>query len=223
MLRNSIEVLTAMMYGLDSDGVELFFSSRPRKPYTHLKEPGQFVEKLLAHPPVTTPFTPSLGGSIIPALKEIFHRIDTGEYKRKMTLLVFTDGVWPGILQEGLVFNIISTQLMEWYGQPLTREMLDTRNLSIQFIGFGDDPVGIKRLQELDDDLKYRNGIELPDIIDYEPATGDVYKMIIGSLNEELDNNATGTELDHPPETTEPTSEAPAETWSPPDYNQQAS
>ncbi|KAI0515371.1 kinase-like domain-containing protein [Xylaria bambusicola] len=59
--------------------------------------------------------------------------------------------------------------------------------LSIQFVRFGEHPVGKRRLQWLDDELKYH----IPDqwdIVDTTPHTGSVWKMLIGATSEWEDN-----------------------------------
>ncbi|KAI4643857.1 hypothetical protein J4E93_006870 [Alternaria ventricosa] len=62
------------------------------------------------------------------------------------------------------------------------------QHVGIQFIRFGDDPIGKQRLEYLDNDnLKH---YEVPgDIVDTEPSTGNVFKMLLASTDPSWDND----------------------------------
>lgn len=84
---------------------------------------------------------------------------------------------------------------------PIIRLMDSLRDardhqVGISFIQFGNDDVGTRRLRFLDDSLKDRYNI--PDIIDYEPANGNVLKMLLGSINKwwDDDNDVKGNEAE---------------------------
>ncbi|KAI1150545.1 hypothetical protein F4825DRAFT_426334 [Nemania diffusa] len=62
--------------------------------------------------------------------------------------------------------------------------------LSIQFIRFGEDSVGMRRLSWLDDNIQDMVGGW--DIVDTTPHEGDVSKMLIGSKSERTDNQEDG-------------------------------
>ncbi|KAK7746979.1 hypothetical protein SLS53_002167 [Cytospora paraplurivora] len=113
---------------------------------------------------------------------------------RPISIYVLTNGVWN------------STQATSTCGADgpilqLIREIKD-RNLrrdqvSIQFIRFGNDETGIKRLTYLDDALMKDTGL---DIVDHKASTSDVWSMLVGSLDEETDlfeGTAEGAPEDH--------------------------
>ncbi|ROV89219.1 hypothetical protein VMCG_09900 [Cytospora schulzeri] len=103
---------------------------------------------------------------------------------RPTSIYILTNGVWNSspAARDGV------------YGadrplRQLIRELQD-RNLhksqvSIQFIRFGNDATGIRRLTSLDDDL----GKEFQDfdIVDHKDSTGGVWPMLVGSLDEGVD------------------------------------
>ncbi|KAK3365510.1 hypothetical protein B0T24DRAFT_636000 [Lasiosphaeria ovina] len=109
--------------------------------------------------------------------------------KKKLTLIILTDGVWPGISKKETVANEIIRALEKWQDKVPLKEQLGSRGLSIQFVRFGDDPKAIEILDWMDNELSTMNGEQLPDIIDHEPATGNIYKMILGSLDSRYDED----------------------------------
>ncbi|VUC31584.1 unnamed protein product [Clonostachys rosea] len=77
-----------------------------------------------------------------------------GNDPKKTTLLVFTDGVWNSSREDGVmgadapIESLIKHMKQSDIGRP---------NISIQFLRFGSEPVGIRRLESLDDDLGKRH------------------------------------------------------------------
>ncbi|KAJ8131241.1 hypothetical protein O1611_g2385 [Lasiodiplodia mahajangana] len=105
---------------------------------------------------------------------------------RGVNVYIFTDGVWgsrqpPDILSKeaGGVENVIRTAVQRLQAANKWRTFF-----SIQFIGFGDNPIGRGRMQFLDDTSN--SGW---DIVDSTPHNGDVVKMILGATNQDLDNS----------------------------------
>ncbi|KAH7063887.1 hypothetical protein BKA63DRAFT_428685 [Paraphoma chrysanthemicola] len=113
------------------------------------------------------------------------------------SIYVFTDGKWHG--EDDSLCGIPA--LIE----SVTRKISLRGTLGIQFIQFGNDEVGTRRLKELDDGLQ-KLGIMyvcLPkrgstftnskarDIIDTEPHDGNVYKMLLGPRSETWDKVST--------------------------------
>ncbi|KAI0465833.1 kinase-like domain-containing protein [Xylaria cf. heliscus] len=102
-------------------------------------------------------------------------------------IYILTDGVWepnpiPGCHDEaGGVDNAIATVIKSIRGLRLPRTFL-----SIQFIRFGRNPDGIRRLRWLDDGIKHRMGGW--DIVDTTFHEGSVRKMLIGPKNTNVDN-----------------------------------
>ncbi|KAI1320595.1 kinase-like domain-containing protein [Xylariaceae sp. FL0255] len=105
-----------------------------------------------------------------------------------INVYVFTNGVWENANEDtgnergGAVQHAIKSIIKTLKEQDRPRTFL-----SIQFIRFGESEVGSKRLQWLDDDLKF----EIPDewdIVDTTPHNGNVWKMIIGATSAYEDN-----------------------------------
>jgi hypothetical protein len=102
--------------------------------------------------------------------------------KPPVNIYILTDGVWsPG--QHCL--STIQQHITSVVNHLVTTGKL--QHVGIQFIRFGDDETGKERLDILDNDgLKH---YEVPiDIVDTEPSTGDVFKMILGSTDPSWDN-----------------------------------
>ncbi|CAG9962894.1 unnamed protein product [Clonostachys byssicola] len=70
--------------------------------------------------------------------------------QKKTTVLVFTDGVWNPSIENGLlsVNGPIESLIKHMKEKDIPRP-----DIAIQFIRFGSDPVGIRRLESLDDEL----------------------------------------------------------------------
>src|SRR3569833_1791089 len=83
-------------------------------------------------------------------------------YKRKLTLIVLPDGIWPNIGWKRTVANRIVTFLETWDDKSELKKMLRKRGLSIQFIQLGDDPDARAELENMDDSLMSSVGVKLP-------------------------------------------------------------
>lgn len=95
-----------------------------------------------------------------------------------VSIYVLTDGVWePGDEWISRVIRPI---------KKLIASGMQKGNLGIQFIQFGSHTVGTERLQMLDDKLK-EYGVE-EDFIDTEPSTGNIFKMLLGSIDDAADH-----------------------------------
>ncbi|EXJ79744.1 serine/threonine protein kinase [Capronia epimyces CBS 606.96] len=182
-----LETLTLKLAGLDEDGLDLVFTigeefninnarransaARFQKAMQEMtpKDPGDADEEFLR-----TDMTAVLGRVFDEYLKTDRHKA--------MTLLILTDGLWLGSVKEDVVEKKIADFVKEL-------NSMEPRRFSIEFIRFGDDRTAIKRLEALDNAMEDRYGIE--DIIDTEPWTGRVRKMIVGSIleGEDLDEN----------------------------------
>ncbi|KAJ9603081.1 hypothetical protein H2200_012376 [Cladophialophora chaetospira] len=103
---------------------------------------------------------------------------------RPISLYIFTDGKWqPGNHQLAEVGSAIK-RLVDF----LEVNGFQQRMAGIQFIQFGNDPVGTERLQWLDEVLPSDRGLAR-DICDTTPANGNVWKMLLGSINSYWDGD----------------------------------
>ncbi|KAI1429688.1 kinase-like domain-containing protein [Xylaria sp. FL1777] len=131
-----------------------------------------------------------LGGVVKKALapSSRFDRLRSRQI-RGVSVYVFTNGVWedrrsrdgssPG--EAGGVENAIKTAVKSLQDANRMRPFL-----SIQFISFGDDPEGRRRMRWLDDGIKtITNGW---DIVDTTHHTESVSKMIIGATSASVDD-----------------------------------
>jgi hypothetical protein len=83
---------------------------------------------------------------------------------KKQTIIILTDGVWSGMSIETTVDVYIKTAFHMLRDLHRDLGLLDPgqdpnrlsviRPVTIQFIRFGNDPIGTERLRRLDDDLK---------------------------------------------------------------------
>ncbi|KAL8855594.1 MAG: hypothetical protein Q9178_007786 [Gyalolechia marmorata] len=124
---------------------------------------------------------------------------------RKLTLIIMTDGIWAGMGNNQHAVNDIIVNFIHDL-EAVIGNLVD-RPVSIEFIQFGDDPEATYRLRRLDTDMKWKG---IPDIIDTEPASGDVNKMLLGSFVEEYDDEDEDGQLQDPKTPPEQTA-SPAE------------
>ncbi|KAJ0103838.1 uncharacterized protein J7T55_000466 [Diaporthe amygdali] len=113
--------------------------------------------------------------------------------KKKLTLIILTDGIWSGVRNKGTVKGGIVHAVERAQNQGALRKQIGERGLSIQFVRFGHDEEAIAKLEHMDNNLEDTDGQPLPDIIDHEPADGNIFKMILGSLDSKYDDDDTQT------------------------------
>ncbi|KAL9620221.1 MAG: hypothetical protein Q9160_005230 [Pyrenula sp. 1 TL-2023] len=103
---------------------------------------------------------------------------------RPISLYVLTDGLWqPGNWQRNMVARVIQ-RMVEHLEAIRAKEKM----IGIQFIRFGDHEVGKERLRWLDAELKPALGLAR-DICDTTSADGNVWKMLLGSINPYWDDD----------------------------------
>ncbi|KAH6661990.1 hypothetical protein B0J14DRAFT_311898 [Halenospora varia] len=195
-IRELVAVMVALLYGQDDNGMELYFTSSAKKfgPFT---EPYQFVEKINEmrpnRPRRNLPKHGDMGqeiensDDIREVLFDILNLVGKGMYRRKLTLIIFTDGVWKDINDKRTVAHGIANRLQIWEDKPALKQMVEARDISLQFVQFGDDWQATEEFKYLDNDLTKPDGTPLPDIIDVEHASGNIKKMILGSLSDVWD------------------------------------
>ncbi|OCL07958.1 hypothetical protein AOQ84DRAFT_377203 [Glonium stellatum] len=188
-----LETLVMKLAGLDDDGLDLLFTIGEDHNIDNAKgiyAPSRFKKAMEAARPAE-PTSPGLRDKtdMAATLGEIFDEY-LRNHKKKMTLIILTDGIWEGSVRPKSVENKIASFLRQLLKSLGTME---DRRFSIEFISFGNDEKGMLRLHRLDDELERE--FKIPDIIDTEPWTGSVNKMILGSLREDLDEIPTGPVL----------------------------
>ncbi|KAF2971549.1 hypothetical protein GQX73_g1986 [Xylaria multiplex] len=197
-VKNTANALTYILKTVDPDGLEIHMASS-RKPlkckdrgalfdrsgYFYQNQPRQGLKTC----PMETVLSDILEAAMEKALtptSRLGRRIS--REIRGISVYVFTNGIWEspqrrdGSYEEaGGVENAIKTAV-----NRLQRANKMRTFLSIQFISFGDDREGLRRMRWLDDDIKAKTGGW--DIVDTTHYTGSVKKMIIGATSEAMDN-----------------------------------
>ncbi|KAF6814113.1 hypothetical protein CPLU01_14472 [Colletotrichum plurivorum] len=172
-----LEVLVWRALGYDDDGMELYFTNPDTNLKASIKESRKQSVKMftkameLAEPDekgsLPCPTT------ILPELERIINtytRAKTSTSKtqpRKMTIIVLTDGIWPGLHNEhtlDLYLRSAFHNLRDLHGD-LTyiapgqtqgrQDISEIKPVTIQFVQFGDNSKATERLRRLDDDMKY--------------------------------------------------------------------
>ncbi|KAE9576091.1 hypothetical protein CGMCC3_g7715 [Colletotrichum fructicola] len=201
-----IEVLVWRSLGYDDNGMEIYFTDADTDPTAKVKEsPDQTVKEFLNAMRVAAPKSvksSTVKTTIQPELERIINqytRAKTSKMQpRKKTIIILTDGIWEGMNNEyTLDTYLMSTlsSLRDLHGDlahikpgqlPGQHDIEKIRPVTIQFVQFGQNQRATDRLRRLDDELKL-NGY--PDLIDTEGASGDIFKMFLGSLCDDEDQN----------------------------------
>ena len=188
---------------LDSNGLEMYFTVSPRKE-TKFKDTTSAVRLLKS-------MSQRVPSNIDLSLDQILRKYQADLERQKerksknsfwsrdkdvkpLSLYVFTDGAWEGCDAVAPIEAMIEKQI---------DLKLPRTQIGIQFIRFGDDPEGIKKLKYLDSGLRrkytkkqyvsmypfvfsvpHNNHVfVLSDIVDSEPfANGNVLKMFLAPV-----------------------------------------
>lgn len=187
-----IEVLIWRVLGYDSDGIELFFTDPNSSHLSMGPSKKQSVEQFLDAIRNARPTLRSTETELRPGLNKIMSNYHTAGKPR--TVFILTDGAWEGMPYESNIEDWVTNSVCELARQdPKTlqspsrestgsfwqRDFEKLRPITFQFIAFGHNPIGKRRMKRMDDLMAERG---LPDLIDMEPSTGDAYKMLLGSL-----------------------------------------
>lgn len=140
---------------LDDDGMDVYFTGKQttilrtgkRSKISKAMKESQPKEESLA-----TDMTGALGDIFDEYYAEQKKRKREGKRPRKLTIYVFTDGIWGGTQQDTRVDDkirsFVNKMINDVYGD------LGLRRCTIQFIHFGDNQYARERLQRLDDELQ---------------------------------------------------------------------
>ncbi|CAH0035327.1 unnamed protein product, partial [Clonostachys rhizophaga] len=101
--------------------------------------------------------------------------------QRPVTVIVFTDGVWGSSIGGGAE-NPIESLIRKMRDHGVSRS-----TVAIQFLNFGSDPVGRRRLEYLDDDLPNKDRNSGIDIVDTKAVTESIWDILIGAVDEHVD------------------------------------
>lgn len=151
-----VHALGYLVKHADPDGVELFFTSRPTKAKkSGAKEITSLVRSLEEHGRKRPEGPCNMENSLGPILDHVKSGLTKGSMFRQQTsrrgisVYILTDAIWQGGTElrcgvEEPIKNLSRT--MQELGKHRT-------TVALQFIQFGDDLLGEKRLRYLDDTL----------------------------------------------------------------------
>jgi hypothetical protein len=199
--------LAYLVKRMDPDGIEIRFTNARRSTKGRSKDRDALLALLRSVVPKgQSDIALSLGTRILRAYEPKPYK-NTNKFssllrkgKWGVNIYVLTDGVWEegDSWLDGLVEPI----------KYLLGKGMALNEMGIQFIQFGNDEEGTKRLKMLDEELRKHGVMKWVncasnttwltfdrDIIDTEAWTGNVYKMLLGSMDRAWD--------EHRPETPE--------------------
>ncbi|KAL8840891.1 MAG: hypothetical protein Q9170_001155 [Blastenia crenularia] len=118
----------------------------------------------------------NLGTLVPPPSRSFLRRRDEAHPQRPLSLYVLTDARWQPTDVAGYITDL--THVMEAKRCP-------KEHVGIQFIRFGEDQASIDKLDELDHGLGLK--AEKMDIVDHTYWKDNVWKMLLGALNDWYD------------------------------------
>ena len=138
-------LLSYMVRDCDPNGLDLYFTDTP-KPLKS-RNMNTLMRELGTRTPKGLPDMRSRFGDIIERYQNKFGKRRLSSFfresaPRKLSLYVLTDAVWQP--------KIDLTTTVKTLVRSLEEHKLNNNQIGIQFIRFGNDPDGIKRLQNLD-------------------------------------------------------------------------
>ena len=149
-----LETLAMKLAGLDEDGLDLLFTIGEEHNISNAKgsnTPSKFKKAIgKARPPKSTSREMRYKTDMAATFGGIFNEY-LRDPKKKMTLIVLTDGIWEGSVRSKSVENKIADFLKQLLK---IRGTMEDRRFSIEFISFGNDEKGMLRLRRLDDEME---------------------------------------------------------------------
>lgn len=182
-----LEMLYSKCTKLDEDGIDLYFTGGNEKVLNAKGKEGlnKIRAKMLesdSSKPTKHSHTNMANPLKILLDAWLTKYKENRDQQKSLTIIVLTDGKWVGNQYQP---DAVDQAIIQFDGQLRSHAGLTPdRSVSIQFVSFGNDLDALHRLDRLDNDLKYKG---VADIVDTEPSNGDVYKMILGSIDEFMD------------------------------------
>ena len=183
-VKSTFEALAYLVKTMDPDGIELHFANSPEhkdrskyrrslmKKFDKVKSDGQCQMGIAL-------------SNILPLYYQNLHPDPTSkrssllriEERPPVNIYILTDGVWSPDLYCVPTMQSHITNLVDniWKAGKL-------QHVGIQFIRFGNDAIGKQRLEYLDNNNLQHYKVPI-DIVDTEPFTGNVFKMLLASTD----------------------------------------
>lgn len=153
-----LETLVMKSHGQDPDGPDLNFTNdslklEKQKDATAFRRAMQKVR-----PAKDGGIHTNLKTALDPILNNYSSMVKQAPDKSKvnaLTVIILTDGLWQGMADP----KEIESKIVQFHKQLIHKMdgMMKDRQVSIQFIQFGDDGEARERLRRLDDDMPYRD------------------------------------------------------------------
>ncbi|XXG99358.1 hypothetical protein Hte_005695 [Hypoxylon texense] len=172
-----LETLVSKVETLDKDGLDIEFTIGNQH-NSHGVSGSKVLSKFKGAKQESLSRSFPIGTDMAKTLTHIFDGYLRG-VRRATTLIILTDGIWPGTVDS----RNVEVSIAEFLKKPMLEKKLEKRWFTIQFISFGHQTPDI--LNHLDDEIGKTYSI--PDVIDTEHVSGDVYKMILGSFVDRFD------------------------------------
>ncbi|KAK0673583.1 hypothetical protein QBC41DRAFT_311103 [Cercophora samala] len=200
-VKTTVEALSYMVKGCDNNGVELFKISQPEAP---IQDASNATTKIVTHlQDLGRPS--SQNGHIERSFSLILDKVNLMRAGRwdnirsrasrsqidakqpKVSLWVLTDGMWDDDDEYGCpaIANPIRNLM-----RKMKENHRDRTDIMIQFIQFGNDPEGTRRLRYLDNKLTKEPEMQAMkdyDIVDRKSWNSIIWDILIGSLNRKID------------------------------------
>ncbi|KIX03656.1 uncharacterized protein Z518_07209 [Rhinocladiella mackenziei CBS 650.93] len=167
----------------DDDGMDIYFSSSIKR--FKAKTTTQLLNCLSGYELQNSSNVGSKLGEIVTEYIDTIEKYHshklytlTRSRPKPLNIYVLTDGIWqPGSEAETPIRRLASTL------SQLNRKQ---GHVGIQFIFFGEDKEAEERLKRYDSGLGLGQN---EDIVDMEPARGNVLKMLVGAVNKMFDDD----------------------------------
>ncbi|KAK4664862.1 uncharacterized protein QC763_508300 [Podospora pseudopauciseta] len=199
---DTFEALSYLVKACDPDGIELYLISEPQKKKANKNSTTDLV-KILRELKQPTKQNSNIESSFSRILENVRVTIsDTASNSSRVSIFrpqsgagisiyFFTDGVWDDDDKQG---NPNIAHPIQNLIRKMQQNNHDRTKIMIQFIQFGNDPAGTRRLRYLDNGLK--SELDEFDIVDRKPWNSNVWKILIGSLNRKNDKDSDEEEQD---------------------------
>ncbi|RDW85934.1 hypothetical protein BP5796_04259 [Coleophoma crateriformis] len=177
-VKRILGILAYLVKDSDPDGIELRFTNSDS--YVQSKNSTQLVETFLSNTPRGLTDIRLRLGWILNEYSKTLKKQSQGRFwhrfksVRSLNIYVLTDGIWQPISDVTSPINQLISNLKD-NGQY---------QVGIQFISFGSNEQALERLKYLDKSLDLER-----DIIDHEPSTGNIWKMLFGATDPWFDDD----------------------------------
>ncbi|KAF4340206.1 serine threonine kinase [Fusarium beomiforme] len=192
-----IEVLVWLVRRFHPAGPEIRFTSKPDQRYPMQRRP-QIFSQTLKMERFIDPVQKWLSGSEAEklcnmklAFNRIFDDLNMVDAKRPTSVIVLTDGIWEGSTSLGQEKGVEAciTKVIK----RMEKKSLGDTTFTFQFLSFGNDPDGLRRLIYLDDHALYGgDDRNRTDIVDHKSSESNVWAILTGSVSPGNDDTSAG-------------------------------